>query len=1433
MVYATRSRTLNKSRPTASSDRPMGEQKQTPKKKRQPAKHATRKTPVTQTKAPAKSTKKAQKSTAEGDGSNTAKATATPAGGVEMEIDTIDPHQHHHLDGKDHHVVEQDGRDHHHIWYKDFAENKRVVRDEDRADSPHRTSDAHQTPVPGAQPRRSRRPSNASLAHPPFAATPTAEPLVIQVDHSHRKHPHDGKDHHIIEADGRDHHHIRYGEMSTGQDTVAHKAPKLHDNFSAGSASHGSVSISSQHQMSFNTAATKMTTSNTTTTVQSSHSEASQLDQQHHPRLHTREEGAVRLLAQKSELDRAKARQAIQSLDMDVVQLQKLLHEKETMLRDAEKRAKEGKQLMTIKTSTLTVEIRELQQLVQNLAANLQAKEQALQESHRAIDNVKKHDQKEMSEVQKQSLGVQRRLEQVNKQRELLAAQVKEATHALREREHELKTAHSTVKGLEKAKENSTREARRLSNELTLIKKSVSEKQSELQQCHSKIKSLEGEHHKVQTLGTQLHAMRAQLSERETHLKDLEKENRSLTKDHDKAAKLTKEVKVLREDIHEAENLLRGAQKAVDDLSAYKDRAAALQVEVHDLHDQVNILEKHDTDLENALMAHEHCASEAQILQGQVNELQARLNEKQSEIRELQSANVDLYTQDESMIALMETELRMLSDQLAAKDTASKQLKEKADKETSKFQATASRLKSEAAELRKQLKDRTLELKNAGSDMGQVQQQNSTLAREIQKLERLISTKDRHAAEMDDYMAKLKEQAGRTAHLEGEIKQLQKESKLSKKVADHAIKDLAAASSFSNKLTTEVQTLKDRLTKKEGELQQADRTVKDLEKQASEMQSLLSKMSALEKTSQDHQKHAERADETSKNLRAEIKHMQTKLKGLRDQLEEKEATLHQAEDRSKKDHDEGVLRIEELRGLVAALREQLRDAEKEAKTAVKAKEEQILALKRQLGSLQQHEEGWASKTAELNKEIEKETALLRQKEKAIQELQRKMTEQTHEIGRLNTVVARTRAELTEDRQRHVSEASQTAQIESELKSQLSDLRQAKQNLEKKAQADEHQHEVHEHELEKQIQGLLAWQQKATQEWQAAVAKLENERQHQAKDLSQYEHDLLQLKAQLQQANDWRRKANEHTEKLSAMVAKLEKQQKLLKDVVVQHDKSEARTGERLLSLQGQIQSLVSAKATLQREIDEKEESISEMEDRLKQTMANAQAKTAQSNKDLAAKDQVIQTLNARMNENAASDKQALEALQSKLSKAQTALKAQQDHARELEAKESRWRQSEAAYRGQLQTLSQGQDTLQHQVYELKQAKDREHLGLQQIQAEKTKNDQVIAQLRTQTAHLQEELTTMETRMKTEMRSTQELRDHIAHLRTSIRSDSEAELKEVAALERELKHREEVVKETMMTQQVSRSRMDSGAFLEQQQQQQQTQSAASSTTTTAH
>ncbi|KAF9176450.1 hypothetical protein BGZ51_006179 [Haplosporangium sp. Z 767] len=225
-MYATRSRALNETQPTTATASVLNKQKQTPKKKRPTTTATKRKASLTKS---SKSTHRASASaksliTTE-DHKNTAENNppihATASGGMEMTIDPTDEHNAHNRDGKDHRVVEQDGRMHHHIWYKDFEENERADTNTNSGDIhlPQDMRQAHHSaaeeivlgaPVP--QPR-ARRSSKSSQSHAPVRQNGlTSAPLTIRVDRAHHKHPLDGKDHHLIEADGRDHHHIRYGD---------------------------------------------------------------------------------------------------------------------------------------------------------------------------------------------------------------------------------------------------------------------------------------------------------------------------------------------------------------------------------------------------------------------------------------------------------------------------------------------------------------------------------------------------------------------------------------------------------------------------------------------------------------------------------------------------------------------------------------------------------------------------------------------------------------------------------------------------------------------------------------------------------------------------------------------------------------------------------------------------------------------------------------------------------------------------------------------------------------------------------------------------------------------------------------------------------------------------------------------------------------------
>jgi len=858
-------------------------------------------------------------------------STAKPDGGSTLPIDAEDTHKKHMLDGKDHHIVEQDGRDHHHIWYKDFAPGKDATKGHPQGGAVAAHADI---PAPGPQAHGRRGSTSKKESHTSIAASYIhPAPLVIHVDHSHKKHALDGKDHHVTEADGLNHHHIRYGD-STSSSSEHHASSKAHKTTAHSNAASAAHAASTRHFEGTDTTTAK-------------------LGEEHSHRLHTMDEGTLRLLSQKSQLDRAKAHEAILSLDGDVIQLQRLLHDKELALRMAESRSYELQHQTTIHTETLTKEVHELEITIRDLRSHLKGKEEALKTSHHQVQKLSTDNKKEHEKAEQQSHKVQKDLAAANSQREKLAHQIQELTKSLHEREQALKTTQSTVKVLERTTSAQSKETQKLNHELMAMKKGMSDRQAELKECHVQIRALEGEHHKVETLTDQLKTLRGQLSERENGLKELEKENKSLNKDHVKANQLASEVKALKHNIQESEGYLKKAQTAVDHLGTFRDRAATLEVEVHDLHDQVNLHERHESDLEDALMQHENCSIESQELQGSISLLQARLNEKNSEIHNLQNSNATLQHKDEQRVFNLQSEVQVLLGEMAGKELSFKKLKEKADLDYAKINSTAGTLKIEVLALRQQLKDKNAEFKSTEksmqNNMGQVQNQNQHLEMEIRRLESTISAKDKHAGDLDKVIANMNQHADRADRLEIDVKQLQKDSK-------KASKDLAAASSTSQQLSTQIQTLRGQLSEKEKELKAADKTAQELGSKSKEIKILITKLSGAEKSSHDNLERAHHAEETSKGLKGEIKSLEDRLGSLQTQLQMKELTLQQSLEKSSKDHEEGVYYIEEMRTLVSELRTQMKDAEKDTKLQIKAKEDQIKNLQKQLAGLEKHEE---------------------------------------------------------------------------------------------------------------------------------------------------------------------------------------------------------------------------------------------------------------------------------------------------------------------------------------------------------------------------------------------------------------------------------------------------------------------------------------------
>lgn len=237
---------------------------------------------------------------------------------------------------------------------------------------------------------------------------------------------------------------------------------------------------------------------------------------------------------------------------------------------------------------------------------------------------------------------------------------------------------------------------------------------------------------------------------------------------------------------------------------------------------------------------------------------------------------------------------------------------------------------------------------------------------------------------------------------------------------------------------------------------------------------------------------------------------------------------------------------------------------------------------------------------------------------------------------MNVVVNQTRAELAQDRKRRASEMEESSKAQQQqsqkLDQQLHTLADANEHLEKRAHV-EHEHVVHEQQLESQVQELLLWQQTAnaqTKEWEATVKQLESEKEKHAERLAQSEKSVQELQGQLAEAGQWRQKALEQAEKLNGMVSKLEKEQKMLKGLVGKGDKNELKMNEKVSSLEAHIQSLDNDKARLAQEISIKETLIEELQQKLDEEADRLHSIAAAGKKDSAAKEKSINGLNSKI-----------------------------------------------------------------------------------------------------------------------------------------------------------------------------------------------------------
>lgn len=986
MVYATRSRAISKNTPTITT-------------------HTTRE-PIS-TKHISVALSKKTPSAISKKSNSTTTTTAAPTHPISIN----DSHHRHLKDSKQHHIIEEDGQDRHHIWYRDSSENEALAHHNNsnhKSAQPSRSrSDRRESlhsEVGGATAHRVRSLSRRDVAAALHKGTPASHGAVpkTHVDHHHIRYVSDD-DSSAMDVDrdsqrlatlsndsgdssnGGAHHalHRRGSKPGTSRTSSSNIVTRRSSKSTPGKGTGHTETTQSSMPMHIvdstvpNTAGQHAATNHYEGSDKTAHSNAELLAEQRQ-RLERRE-AATHRITLKSLIDRENAREAMLSLDHDVILLQKLLQEKEDVIRATEARAAEF-QKITIRTETLTHEIHDLEITIRDLRTNLHTKEKALKESQQqhAADRLEGQKQQKLLEheisklnvnlkakehVQEQFLHLQKDLDEANKQRARLTVQIREMSESLKEKETNLMGAQSAIKGLEYSNRAHAEETQRLADELRLMKLRLASHEHELKGCHSKIKVLEGAQEKVHTLNLHIKELRDQISEHGATIKDLEKDNKALNTQSIRADELMDEIRILKDDLVDRENQLSMALKSVDSLTMYKERALALEDEVMDLRDQVDVQEKHLTYLEDALMAHEGDAMEAKQLQDQIDMLENLLHEKEEEVSKLQIANKGLAIKD-AKIETLQKEIQTILHEMEDKDKATLKLQEKADRDLAMVSSTASTLRTEAEGLRQELENKNHELKHAHKSIDELKDQkdrNMHLTIEITKLEKIIADKDRRANDLEKVVESMNAHADRANRLEGEVQELQREVSHGEKAADQAAKDLAAVSSTANTLRVEVESLREQLYEREKELSHAHKIAKDLQQKTCQVKELLTKINGLETLQQHYVMRAHKAEDMSKGLEADITALEARIGGLQHQLKEKETGLQAALDKAKKDHDSTLLRLEETRIVVTNLKKQLKDAEKDAHHQLCAKDDQIHVLNNEIKEWENHEEGWVNK----------------------------------------------------------------------------------------------------------------------------------------------------------------------------------------------------------------------------------------------------------------------------------------------------------------------------------------------------------------------------------------------------------------------------------------------------------------------------------------
>ncbi|KAF9927695.1 hypothetical protein FBU30_002959 [Linnemannia zychae] len=964
------------------------------------------------------------------------------------------------------------------------------------------------------------------------------------------------------------------------------------------------------------------------------------------------------------------------------------------------------------------------------------------------------------------------------------------------------------------AHENCAVEAKQLKDQIDMLENLLHEKEGTIAELQKANKGLKFKDTKIETLQKEIRTILHEMEAKDrASIKIQEKIKQDLDKLSSNASSLRTEVESLRQQLKNKNAELNQAHKGLEELNAEKDRNMQLTVEITSLEKMIADKGRQITNLEKLVDSMRGDAGRADRLEGEVKELQkeVRLGKKTNDqlMKDLSATSSTANTLRVEVASLQE-KLSAKEKELADADKVAKELEQKSYE--------IQQLVSKISEIEKAQEQSILRAHNAEDKSKGLQADITTLEVRITGLQQQLKEKEADLNKAQDKANKdhegallhLNETRALVSDLKKKLKDAEKDSRNQLHNKDsqidalkNDIKDWENHEESwvikTNGLTADIENGIDLVRQK-------NKTINDLKHMMGEHNVEINRLNDVvnEARSKLLEDRKRRASEIEEKVTERTNQFNTDRNRLKNTISDLQGEIKHLEKKVRLDHDHEITerklsdQIHELTLWKQTSIEQTKEWEMTIAKLEREKEVQVGMLtryERQIHNLQVQVDGadaWRLKAIE---QAERLTAMISKLEKELKILRGTLSQHDATYVKLNerihTLIVQIEAleRSRDDLQREArAKDAQIAELEERLcgetnsyKGRLADARREISVKDKKIEI-----------LNARIGEFI----RQTADLESQVAQ---DKDSMATMESTLDKLRINLAAQIEKYKALDTKYQDALQTQADQDKQLYKLEKTL-------DRVTADDAEKVKGLESKKRHLEKELEKALKRVGTFQLDLHNVTRQYHDTLALLEDAKAQMAKMVPAEKASHVTCETRIRNG--------ESEITKLSVKIADLKAQVHRlTKEQLSRDSAWASAESGYKDRIQTFIKNQHLFEAQLRDANNARDLEKAAHDQdlirSQREKEKQDKVIQTLRHTQIQMQKEFTSMETRMRREMSAAKDLTDLLAKLRASIKRDSEAELRSLDELEKELKTRETVVEETIQT---TRNRMDSGAFM---------------------